>query len=272
MSEQHLSKERVWLVQQVFKMPSINEIQAERKKRNQFLIDEDKYRVVLERKRNKWKALAVRLYYLQKVQLGHNSQDPANLLECHHPASKQILIIQSNYLFSILQLLIGDPTNPEELNGFKIIKEKSIERKREFPFESPRQLFVGICHSMAVHDFLLDISTEPTDQLRKHKGGRRKHSTLEQKLMDGRLEPKEEKELLEKKLKSGLFEFWYAAIHPHRYKTPIKPYFQKFRKAHKEMKKLFNSKPIEGAWLTYGIRNRNGNFIDPESMGILPEA
>jgi hypothetical protein len=92
----------------------------------------------LEIERNTWKCIGIRIDYLQMIQLGFCPTDPADAIT--EPILKEKLIVHSNYIFAMLQVVI---------QGFDVIRNRAQQEQREFPFANPRQVIAQICREDA---------------------------------------------------------------------------------------------------------------------------
>jgi hypothetical protein len=86
----------------------------------------------------RWKWIGARIDYLQRQQSGFIDPDPADKLS--DPRLRKYLIIYSDYLFQMLQVVIA---------GFKALQPACEKRNIDFDFINPRELFAAMCQELS---------------------------------------------------------------------------------------------------------------------------
>lgn len=192
----------------------------------------DDQRLWLIDQKNLHKLVAIRLDYLQLIQMGYCPSDPIV-----HPAlvvSQQLRIkAHSNHFFSILQVVI---------HGWELIQEAALSANRPFPFEDPRQLFVEIRR-----DGINGYASKYVFSQGIHQGKGLKE--IRQGLKDtnkfyrDRLSPDDVERRLSE-LKSGdWYDFWLYGIWNHRHSgnQKLRHAWREFLTAFKELSSLICS-------------------------------
>ena len=92
----------------------------------------------IQEQRDFWTAVAYRIDYLQRVQLGFSLTDPIDYIE--ELILKIKLKVYSDFYFQSLQVII---------DGFDVIKAYANKKEKNFPFYHPRELLAAICRQTA---------------------------------------------------------------------------------------------------------------------------
>ncbi|XGV99614.1 MAG: hypothetical protein ACAF41_11830 [Leptolyngbya sp. BL-A-14] len=213
---------------------------------------------------------AARLDYLQAVQTGYlvsGEGDPCKD-EILHPALSIHIKVTSDWYFSILQLLVCDPTR--EMNGFVFARETARNHGRAFPFTNPREMLVEIIADSVeseVQEFLIGTTEDSKMTLAEMQSGLRFISSLYR----DRADPETVKAWLEQsKKEGGWLSFLIASLWEQRYRAPIRPYWKSFLCAQAAVCAHYcKSKKDEGYRLILPLW-RGGQRFDTKNHSPLP--
>jgi hypothetical protein len=112
----------------------------------------DEQKLWWQHHKNYWSWIAKKIDYLQYKDLGYILPDPLASPSLHpYPGLRTLLEIQSNTFLAELQLII---------TGWELIKSTAIKNRRNFIFNSPRELFVEYCTHQATLKTQSFLSTE----------------------------------------------------------------------------------------------------------------
>lgn len=221
---------------------------------------------LLNEKKALWMWIGCRLEYLMRRKAGDfEVRDPAGHQSlCLHSAQAKQISIFSNYLYRILQLLIGDPATG--ISGFEWV-QKAAQDKRDFPFQNPRELLIEICREEA--------NSTPANPEEASNGislGDLR-STLRQQtaLLSSRFsETAQEEEILQAYSQAGWGVFWIYGVFYHRHDRRMASYFKEFLAAQKEFTAFFcNPNPAPDLGLVSPKRDRRGDLRDPKTKQLL---
>lgn len=101
-------------------------------------------------RKNHWYLIGLYLDYLQLKQAGYNPSNP--LYSCEiNPAFKEVIKLSTRGFLAELNLMIS---------GWDLIKKFATQKKREFPFENPREMLAERCKKLSILQSQASLSEE----------------------------------------------------------------------------------------------------------------
>jgi hypothetical protein len=199
--------------------------------------------VAIENQKQLWQWTAGLIDYLQREQLGFKHPNPLNDPKLHRLQREQIEV-NSNYRFSQLNLIIV---------GWNLIKDAAKRNHRNFAFNHPRELFTELCRQQAT----VDTSSVINDKGENGGIGKvRANHRIRAAFYRGRLESKEEEEMLEMHRKSEYWEdfiiyaIWEKRNSGLRANFKMRDCWKAFLEAHKKLTTFWcSNSPIDGCIL-----------------------
>jgi hypothetical protein len=208
----------------------------------------------------RYELMLLKINYLDQWFLGFRPPDPFDEVDWgSFSRTRQELELLANLNWEKLRVLNL---------GFDLIHDAAIQLDREFPFSSPRELFVAILKGQIRHeispllkDGILEGATlSQLSWIGKHQ------SALFRGRFDG--EP-EEKEFLDSCLTQGWNGFWYYGIWRDRFKSTLREDWNKYLKAHKELVAFSKTGKGSVQWTKGRLATSSRKMLQPSFFGVI---